>query len=792
MEKRDNIVDEAYITENPFQITIEGVETIYKQMKQSIFKIYIGKEKEGTGFFCKFPCKAKNNFINAFFTNSHILNKNEITNKKPITISFYLNNEKIFKEIILYNSRYFIDEQLDITIVELGNSQINENYEFLELDKDINQEKKYLSKIYKSLYVLHYPKKGNIISSFGLFKEIKEQKEIFHNCCTDSGSSGSPILSLETNKVIGIHRGYDKNNKLNIGTLLSNLQNLSFCEPYPNNIPMNIKAKGNRKYLKSKKENNQYEYNHENNKNIDFESKEVSKNNNKKNNISNLNGYFIESKEYNNINNNLVENKIDPSAIIYNNINLRNKGIQTYNSKNNPIKNSNNAYDNSVKNPNIENNNNIKYNNNSNGKFFLSNYKKKDNPIKILSYQNNERNNDNIKCDYNIYNLNSRKIFNKNVECKNYNNEHNNSGGACINNIYNQNIKSINSKINNNNQNAQYKKNSFNFKNKRIYEKRDLNNYNGDYKNQILQTTKNNKAHTLQKSSNYNNNFKKDCIKIYDKQTLENGKYEIIKQIGEGSFGRVYLIKDKLTNLEYALKQIIIYNKKNTELKYKEIFEKLSSLEHPNIIKIYNTELTENNLKIFMERGIMDWDKEIEIRRKNKKYYTEEEIFNILKQLSSGLRCLQENKITHRDIKPNNILIFPEKIYKIADLGEGTLFSVNNKRKQVIRGSIPFMSPVLYNGLNGPNDKACYNPFKNDVFSLGFCFLYAMNLKIDILNEIRKIKYSYDIKNKLGKYLEYGYSKRLINIITDMIEYEEDRRCDFIELDKKLDKIIVR
>ena len=111
MENRDNIVNEQYIPENPLQITIDGIETIHKQMTRSICKIYVNEGKEGTGFFCKFPDKIKGNFINALFTNNHILNESELEKriryKRKITISIYLNNKKAFKEISLSNSRYF-------------------------------------------------------------------------------------------------------------------------------------------------------------------------------------------------------------------------------------------------------------------------------------------------------------------------------------------------------------------------------------------------------------------------------------------------------------------------------------------------------------------------------------------------------------------------------------------------------------------------------------------------------------------------------------------------------------
>ena len=286
---------------------------------------------------------------------------------------------------------------------------------------------------------------------------------------------------------------------------------------------------------------------------------------------------------------------------------------------------------------------------------------------------------------------------------------------------------------------------------------------------------------------------------MYDKNmpTFEYDKYDIIQKIGEGSFGTVYLVKDRLTSREYALKQIIIHgNNKYSISNFKIFFEKLSSLNHENIVKIYETKLIKNNLNILMERGIMDWYSEIELRsqRNYKKYYTELEIFIILKQLVSGFSFLQENKIAHRDIKPNNILIFPNGIYKIADLDEGIIMDNNKNQNQAIRGSELFMSPVLFNRLKGFKDTANYNSFKSDVFSLGYCFLYAMSLNIDVLKYIRKLKYVDNIKEKLINYFcdELKYSKRLINIICDMIEYEEYRRCDFKQLDEKLKKIMVK
>ena len=62
----------------------------------------------------------------------------------------------------------------------------------------------YASPNSNSLYVMHYPKGKNIVVSYGILSQI-EDKYINHKCNTDKGSFGSPIMSLSTLKVIGMH-----------------------------------------------------------------------------------------------------------------------------------------------------------------------------------------------------------------------------------------------------------------------------------------------------------------------------------------------------------------------------------------------------------------------------------------------------------------------------------------------------------------------------------------------------------------------------------------------------------
>ena len=92
----------------------------------------------------------------------------------------------------------------------------------MEIDEnDLEKKKKNIELEYKrkSIYILHYPK-GKLNVSYGIINDIIDEK-INHYCNTEEGSSGSPILSLKSFKIIGIHYGCSQNNKkLNIGTFI--------------------------------------------------------------------------------------------------------------------------------------------------------------------------------------------------------------------------------------------------------------------------------------------------------------------------------------------------------------------------------------------------------------------------------------------------------------------------------------------------------------------------------------------------------------------------------------------
>ena len=297
---------------------------------------------------------------------------------------------------------------------------------------------------------------------------------------------------------------------------------------------------------------------------------------------------------------------------------------------------------------------------------------------------------------------------------------------------------------------------------------------------------------------------KKDMLKDFDVSD-----YKIIKQIGQGSFGQIFMVEDKQKN-KYALKKIIAISEndiKGLKQEYQILFDIQSNLNESesknkiNIVNIYGLSTkqldpTTYAMYVLMELGNIDWEKEILERQKQKQYYTEKELMDILYVLTSTLEKLQKENISHRDIKPQNILVFKNnnnQSYKLADFGEAKELISGNRptEKQTLRGTELYMSPLLFYGLRSRKIKKYikHNPYKSDVFSLGLCILLAATLCFESLYDVRELKNNVSMKIIIEKYLKKRYSYKIISIICSMLDINETTRDDFVELKKRIDNM---
>jgi eukaryotic-like serine/threonine-protein kinase len=188
------------------------------------------------------------------------------------------------------------------------------------------------------------------------------------------------------------------------------------------------------------------------------------------------------------------------------------------------------------------------------------------------------------------------------------------------------------------------------------------------------------------------------------------GKYEIIRALGSGGFGSVFLAKDVWLDIKVALK---VPHKQSLEL-YKLLKEPRlqAALDHPNIVRLLAAEKVD---KVFF--FVMEYVK----GRTLEKILQKEKILDValaveyVRQVAAGVDHAHKNKIIHRDLRPSNIMVSEEGQVKITDFGTSAwLQNVPYATTRI--GSPPYMAPEQFQGKAG---------FAADIYSIG-CILYEM------------------------------------------------------------------
>lgn len=301
--------------------------------------------------------------------------------------------------------------------------------------------------------------------------------------------------------------------------------------------------------------------------------------------------------------------------------------------------------------------------------------------------------------------------------------------------------------------------------------------------------TSRSRIHTIPSMVAKSNNILKEIQSTSKIPSFNMDDYKILKPIGEGSYGKIYTIMNLQSKEKYALKKIIAHDGKELKRIQKE-FELVYTHSTDNIMKIYNIEykcldFSTYSVYVLMELANADWNMEIKKRMEKKMFYKESELIAILKQLVNALTYLQIQKVAHRDIKPQNILLYSNSVYKVADFGEAKEIKIS-KQQNTLRGTELYMSPVLFHGLKSNKKDVLHNVYKSDVFSLGYCVLFASALNFRVINEVRELKEMKDVNKVMIKYLGIKYSKKFYKLLLNMIEYDEQKRFDFIELEQYL------
>jgi beta-lactam-binding protein with PASTA domain/predicted Ser/Thr protein kinase len=206
-----------------------------------------------------------------------------------------------------------------------------------------------------------------------------------------------------------------------------------------------------------------------------------------------------------------------------------------------------------------------------------------------------------------------------------------------------------------------------------------------------------------------------------------SGRYKVIDMIGGGGMANVYLAKDMILERDVAVKVLRpdFSNDEEFIRRFHREAQAATSLNHPNIVSIYDVGEEDNIFYI-----VMEYIDGATLKQYIQKYgpLSNEESVNIMIQLTSALANAHENHIVHRDIKPQNILIDENGVVKVTDFGIAVaLSSTTITQTNSFLGSVHYLSPEQARG--GMATK------KSDIYSLGIVMFELITGRIPFFGE---------------------------------------------------------
>ena len=203
-------------------------------------------------------------------------------------------------------------------------------------------------------------------------------------------------------------------------------------------------------------------------------------------------------------------------------------------------------------------------------------------------------------------------------------------------------------------------------------------------------------------------------------------RYEFIRKVAQGGFGKVYVAKDTRLGREVAIKRLLSADESSSQSQVEATFQReattLAAMQHPNIVQIFDFDRDEEGSYVVMEmlegetlkeridRGPLSWDTFIAVAR----------------QALDAINAAHSKGILHRDLKPENLFLHKtpsgSRVLKILDFGLAKLSSVPSKQTMDqsgnVFGSIYYMAPEQF--MRQPLDG------RTDLYALGCVFYQAL------------------------------------------------------------------
>lgn len=181
----------------------------------------------------------------------------------------------------------------------------------------------------------------------------------------------------------------------------------------------------------------------------------------------------------------------------------------------------------------------------------------------------------------------------------------------------------------------------------------------------------------------------------YTPDSIINDRYRLVRKIGAGSFGEVWLAKDtKVEGIEVAIKFYVALDSRGLD-DFTNEFRNTHDLLNPHLLRVDYFDVDGNRPYLIMPFCPSSSSSLVGNA-------SEEQLWRFLSHVSSGLNYLHDHDILHRDIKPDNVLMDRDDNFVITDFGlsmklRSTLRSASSRQNHAeVSGSVSYMAPELF------------------------------------------------------------------------------------------------
>ena len=251
------------------------------------------------------------------------------------------------------------------------------------------------------------------------------------------------------------------------------------------------------------------------------------------------------------------------------------------------------------------------------------------------------------------------------------------------------------------------------------------------------------------------------------------GRYEVIKPLGKGAMGVVYLGKDPRINRTTAIKTFRFEDDFEPEqidemkIKFFREAESAGTLSHPNIVTIYDAGDEQDLAYIAMEY-LEGEDLDKYTRKGN--LLPMIKVVDYVAQIADGLDYAHQRGIVHRDIKPANVMLLKSGVVKITDFGIARITKTSETKTGIVKGTPYYMSPEQISGLKVDG--------RSDIFSLGVMMFQLLTGKVPfrgdnpaaLMHQIMKVRHPNP------KSINPKIITPLVSIIDKALEKDRDKR----------------